>query len=152
MKPNQQGYIFTPVSAKVQAQSMDWLLDHAFSSPEWLHESKVARNIHHANFVEEIRGLQARHLNSLLSADRMARLMENEVNDVRYNALDMVRQLQRGLWSEAYKGTTIDIYRRNLQKAYLDRMNYAPERQTYPQPVWHPGNDQPVGYSFGGSG
>ncbi|RDV15926.1 DUF5117 domain-containing protein [Pontibacter diazotrophicus] len=124
LKPEQTGYIFTPVAAKTQTASMDWLLNNAFSSPEWLHQTNISRNIHHASYVESIRNLQERHLNNLLSADRMARLMENEVNNVGYNALDMVRQLQRGIWSEVYSGAKIDIYRRNLQKAYLDRMNY----------------------------
>lgn len=124
MKPSQQGYIFTAVPAKEQTTSLNWLLKNAFSSPEWLHQSKISRNIHHANYVESVRNLQERHLNSLLSPDRMARLMENEVNDVNYNALDMVRQLQRGIWSEVYSGSKVDIYRRNLQKAYLDRMDY----------------------------
>lgn len=124
LKPNQEGYIFTPVDAKTQTASLNWLLNNAFASPSWLHESKISRNIHHANYVDEIRSLQVRHLNSLLSPDRMARLMENEVNDVKYNALDMVGQLQKGIWNEEYKGTEIDIYRRNLQKAYLDRMNF----------------------------
>ncbi len=124
LKPNQQGYIFTPVDAKTQTASLNWLLTNAFASPDWLHESKISRNIHHANHVDEIRLLQVRHLNSLLSPDRLARLMENEVTSVKYNALDMVSQLQRGIWNEAYKGMEIDIYRRNLQKAYLDRMNY----------------------------
>lgn len=124
LKPSQKGYIYTPVSAKEQTASLDWLIKNAFSSPEWLHQAKISRNIHHANYVESIRNLQERHLNSLLSADRMARLMENEVSNVNYNALDMVRQLQRGIWSEVYSGGQIDIYRRNLQKAYLDRMDY----------------------------
>ncbi|AKD05210.1 zinc-dependent metalloprotease [Pontibacter korlensis] len=124
LKPSQQGFVYTPVSAKEQVASMDWLLSNAFSSPEWLHQSKISRNTHHANYAESIRSLQARHLNNLLSPDRMARLMENEVNGVKYNALNMVRQLQRGIWSEVYSGATVDIYRRNLQKAYLDRMAY----------------------------
>lgn len=124
LKPNQKGFVYTPVPAKMQAASVNWVLDNAFASPEWLHQSEISRNIHHANHVEGIRSLQVRHLNNLLSADRMARLMENEVNNVNYNALDMVSQLQRGIWSEVYNGKNIDIYRRNLQKAYLDRMDY----------------------------
>lgn len=124
LKPNQEGYIFTPVDAKTQSASVNWLLTNAFASPDWLHESKISRNVHHANFVDQIRSLQVRHLNSLLSPDRLARLMENVVAGVKYNALDMVSQLQRGIWNEEYKGTEIDIYRRNLQKAYLDRMNF----------------------------
>ncbi|MCC9136220.1 zinc-dependent metalloprotease [Pontibacter silvestris] len=124
LKPDQKGYIYTPVTAKEEAASLDWLLKNAFSSPEWLHQSEISRNIHHANHVESVRNLQVRHLDNLLSSARMARLMENEVNKVNYNALDMVKQLQRGIWSEIYSGAQIDIYRRNLQKAYLDRMDY----------------------------
>ncbi|WP_439881999.1 zinc-dependent metalloprotease [Pontibacter sp. MBLB2868] len=139
LKPNQKGFVYTPVPAKMQAASVNWVLDNAFASPEWLHQTEISRNIHHANHVEGIRSLQVRHLNSLLSADRMARLMENEVNNVNYNALDMVSQLQRGIWSEVYNGKNIDIYRRNLQKAYLDRMdsllNEAPKSSRFGTPV-----------------
>ncbi|MDX5421162.1 MAG: zinc-dependent metalloprotease [Hymenobacteraceae bacterium] len=124
LRPDQKGYVYTPVSADVQAASLNWLLSNAFSSPEWLHQSDISRNVHHASHVDGVRSLQVRHLNSLLSADRMSRLMENEVNQVNYNALNMVSQLQRGIWSEVYGGKNIDIYRRNLQKAYLDRMNF----------------------------
>ncbi|MFB9862291.1 zinc-dependent metalloprotease [Rufibacter immobilis] len=124
LKPSQPGYIYTAVSSKDQKASMDWLLTHAFTSPEWLHQAKISRNINPANQVESIRSLQVRHLDNLLSSARLARLMENDVNKVGYNVLDMVRQLQNGLWSEVYTGKPIDIYRRNLQKAYLERANY----------------------------
>lgn len=124
LKPNQAGFIYVPVAAETQKASVNWLLDNAFSSPDWLYEAKISRNIHHANYVDQIRSLQVRHLNSLLSPARLARLMENDVNDVKYNALAMVNQLQNGIWREVYKGSAIDIPRRNLQKAYLDRMNY----------------------------
>jgi len=124
LKPNQTGFIYVPVAAETQTASVNWLLDNAFSSPDWLYEAKISRNIHHANYVDEIRSLQVRHLNSLLSPERLARLMENDVMDVKYNALAMVNQLQNGIWREVYKGSALDISRRNLQKAYLDRMNY----------------------------
>lgn len=123
LMPDQKGYIFTPVSAKEQTASMDWLLKNAFTSPDWLHQAEISRNISATGYVESIRSLQERHLNTLLSPDKMSRLMENTITDVDYNALDMVKQLQRGIWSEIYAGGNVDIYRRNLQKAYLERMN-----------------------------
>jgi hypothetical protein len=139
LKPNQKGYIYTAVPAVEQKKSLNWLLENAFSSPEWLHQSEIARNIHHAGHVDNIRSLQVRHLNSLLSADRLTRLMENEVNGVNYNALDMVSDLQRGIWSEIYAGKKINIYRRNLQKAYLDRidflLNSEPKTSRFGTPV-----------------
>jgi hypothetical protein len=134
LKPNQKGYIYTPVSSKEQAASVNWMLTHAFSSPGWLHQTKISRNIDPANHVESIRRLQTNHLDNLLSPARLARLMENEAQKVNYTALDMVRQLQRGIWSEAYTGQPIGIYRRNLQKAYLDRANFLLNVNLAPQP------------------
>lgn len=124
LKPVQIGFVYTPVEKKVQEASVKWLLENAFSSPEWLHQADIARNIHHASHLESMRSLQVRHLNRLLSFDRLARLMENDINGVGYNALDMVKELQSGIWSELSGSREIDIYRRNLQKAYLDRMDY----------------------------
>lgn len=123
-KPGQQGAVFTPVTAKNQSASMDWLLENAFNTPTWLNQSKFINNIQHASHVDNMRSLQVRFLNALLSPDRLTRLMENEVRNVDYNANDMVGQLQKGIWSELASGSKIDIYRRNLQKAYIDRMGF----------------------------
>ncbi len=123
MKPEQKGFVFTPVSASEQRASMQWMLTNAFSSPQWLHDAEISRNIKPAGYVESIRSLQMRQLYSLLTADRLQRLMENTVSGVNYTALDMMQQLQKGLFSEVYEGKNIDIYRRNLQKAYLERLN-----------------------------
>jgi hypothetical protein len=120
--PDQKGNVFTPVPAKEQAASMDWLLNNAFANLNWLNQAKIIGNIHHANHVETIRTLQVRYINLLLSPERLARLMENEVKGVSYNANDMITQLQNGLFKELAGGSQVDIYRRNLQKAYIDRL------------------------------
>jgi Met-zincin/Domain of unknown function (DUF5117)/Domain of unknown function (DUF5118) len=124
IKPDQPGYFYTPVNADIQKRSMEWLLKNAFNSPTWLFQVKIIRNINPADHVERIRQFQVVHLNSLLSFERLSRLMENEVNGVGYSALDMIRQLQDGIWKELGRRSAIDIYRRNLQKAYLERMEY----------------------------
>ncbi len=151
-RPNQKGPVYTPVPAKEQMASMQWLLTHAFSSPDWLYQSKIAANIHHANHVEEVRSLQVRHLNALLSPDRMARLMENDVRNVAYNAADMMSQLQNGIWKELTTGSKIDIYRRNLQKAYIERLGQLmapPPAATGPAaaPASRPGGGTPFSLS-----
>ena len=128
-KPGQQGEVFTPLAAKKQSASVDWLLENAFNSPTWLNQTKFINNLQHASHVDNIRNLQVRYVNALLSPDRLTRLMENEVRNVDYNANDMVEQLQKGIWSELTTGSKIDIYRRNLQKAYIDRMGFLLENQ-----------------------
>jgi hypothetical protein len=140
LTPDQKGNIYTPVSAKEQKESLAWLLSNAFSSLDWLNESEIVQNIQHANHVDNIRSLQVRHLNALLSADRLTRLMENEIKDVDFNAAEMISQLQAGIWSELAGGSKINIYRRNLQKAYLDRMAFfLAEHPASPATILRPG-------------
>ena len=57
---------------------------------------------------------------------RMQRLLENEnINgSSAYGLYDMMKDLRSGLFSELRTGRKIDIYRRNLQRAYIDRMEF----------------------------
>ena len=52
--------------------------------------------------------------------------MENEeINGKEaYSLLDMMNDLRKGIWSEVYSGKRIDRYRRNLQRAYIERMEH----------------------------
>ena len=56
----------------------------------------------------------------------MARMLENEtINEKEaYGLYDMMKDLRSGLFSELRTGKKIDIYRRNLQRAYIERMEY----------------------------
>lgn len=67
-----------------------------------------------------------RTLNSLYSFDRMGRMLENEALNGRntYTILEMMADVRNGIWSELKGARSIDLYRRNLQKAYIDRLEY----------------------------
>ena len=76
--------------------------------------------------VERVRRLQARTLNNILDAGRMARMIENETTNgsKAYSLISMMSDLRKGVWSEIYNGSSIDTYRRNLQRAHLDRLDF----------------------------
>ena len=48
----------------------------------------------------------------------------------------MMNDLQNGLWSELAKGSKIDTYRRNLQRAYIDRLSYLMTDSQTPATGW----------------
>jgi hypothetical protein len=54
----------------------------------------------------------------------MERLVEQEAfaGDDAYSLLDMLDDVRAGIWSEAGNGIATDAYRRNLQRAYIQRM------------------------------
>ncbi|MEO6347484.1 MAG: zinc-dependent metalloprotease [Aquaticitalea sp.] len=132
-KPNQGGVIYTPAPKEEQKEAMSWLQTNAFASPTWLVDTNILRNTEHEGYAESIRSLQARHLNNILDFDILGRLIDgNVINNEYYSALEMLQDLRKGLWKELNSNTGVTVYRRNLQRAYLERMQYLMTEELKP--------------------
>jgi hypothetical protein len=124
-KPNQEGVVYTIVPKVQQQEAMKWLQMNAFNSPTWLVNLKTLKNTDYSGYTERFRKLQARHLYSVLSFDRLGRLMDAEIlGTSNYTALELLRDMRKGIWKEANTAKAVSIYRRNLQRAYIERMEY----------------------------
>lgn len=122
---DQEGAVYTHVDKEKQKRAMAFLQKHLFTTPDWMLDKEIFNKIEYDGSVERIRAYQVRTLNNLLDFGRMARLIENEnLNENAYGLLDMMTELRAGIFSELAQGKTIDVYRRNLQRAYVDRMQY----------------------------
>ncbi|KPM32340.1 Hypothetical protein I595_1992 [Croceitalea dokdonensis DOKDO 023] len=123
---DQEGAVYTHVSKEHQKNCLDFLQEQLFETPEWMLDEAIFERIQYSGSVERVRAMQERTLNTILSLGKMARMIENETingNDA-YKLVDMMRDLRRGIWSETRSGKAIDTYRRNLQKAHIDRLGY----------------------------
>ena len=123
---NQEGPVYTHVAKAKQKRAMAFLQEQLFDTPTWLIDDNIFNKIESAGNVERIREYQTRTLDNLLDFGRMARMIENETINGRnaYSLLNMMDDLRQGIWSELNTGKSIDLYRRNLQRAYIDRMAY----------------------------
>ena len=132
--PTQGGVAYKSVSKQKQQESLQWLHKNAFETPQWLLDKSMLQNIEYAGYTERLRRLQSRYLNSILSFDRLGRLIDHEALDaVNYSVLTMLQDLRKGIWSEASATKNVDVYRRNLQRAYVDRMAYLMTEEMNPQ-------------------
>ena len=123
---DQEGPVYTYVPKEHQENCVEFLHDQLFETPEWLINPDLFAKIEYSGAVERVRALQVRALNNLMSLGKMARLVEYEAmhGNEAYTLVDLMTDLRRGIWSELRAGRTIDTYRRNLQKAYVDRLEY----------------------------
>lgn len=122
-KPNQPGNVYEVVPKAKQIEAMNWLQTNAFASPTWIVNVNTLKNTNSAGYSEKFRSLQVRHLNNLLSISRIGRLMDNEILGAdTYKALDLLKDTRKGIWKEAVTPANVTIYRRNLQRGYIDRM------------------------------
>ena len=123
---DQEGAVYIPVAEKRQKESMKFLQDELFTTPEWMIDNSILNKIEHDGNVERIRSTQVRTLNNVLDFGRMGRMIENEAlnGNTAYSLSEMMDDLRKGIFSELDRGSKIDTYRRNLQRAYVDRLEY----------------------------
>lgn len=123
---DQEGAVYTHVDKVHQKNALAFVINQLFKTPTWMLDKDLFSKVQSSGAIENIRSLQVRTLNGVLSADRMARMIENETlnGNKAYNLVSMFSDLRKGVWSELYNGRSIDTYRRNLQKAHIERLNF----------------------------
>ena len=122
---DQAGLVYEPVPEAKQQAAMAFLQQHAFTRPGWLLDEDLLRRIEHAGALERVRQAQTSVLGLVLDPQRLARLIEAEAlgGDEAYTPTEMMDDLRRGLWSELREGEPIGVFRRNLQRGYLEQLH-----------------------------
>ncbi|MTI87320.1 MAG: zinc-dependent metalloprotease [Balneolaceae bacterium] len=122
----QEGAVYEPVEEEKQKRAVAFLNEHAFAAPTWAYNEDILSRINQSTVVETFRSAQARVLNSLTSPSRIARLIENEVRTggETYTIFEMMDDVRNGIFSELRAGENINVHRRYLQRAYIERMAY----------------------------
>ena len=138
---DQDGAVYTHVDKNHQRNALKFINKELFATPKWLLDKNIFDKTQYSGSGEKIRGLQARTLNKILKIGRMARMIENETlnGNKAYTLISMMSDLRRGIWAELYSKRSIDTYRRNLQRAHLDRLDYLlnkAKNQRGPNPNW----------------
>ncbi|WP_097054598.1 zinc-dependent metalloprotease [Salinimicrobium sediminis] len=119
---DQEGTVYTHVPREKQEAAIAFLNEHAFTTPHWLLNEELLGRIQASGSIENIQGLQGRSLDNLLDKERLERMFTNEqINGKEaYSPVEMMDDLRKGIFSELYKGTKADAYRRNIQRSYVD--------------------------------
>lgn len=119
----QAGPIYERTPAATQKEAMNFLSQQLFTTPKWLLNQAILDNIS-GNPLEVVSRLQAPTLNRLLSTSTMSKLIAAETTDgaSAYKISDLFSDLNGAILSELKSGSAIDVYRRNLQKAYVEKL------------------------------
>ena len=123
---DQPGEVYEPVPEDIQKKAVNFLIEEGFDTPEWIINADILSKIEPTGVTERIRNLQENLLENVLNTQRIARMLEAEAveNEEVYTFLELMDDMRKGVWQEVYGTSTTGPFRRNLQRAYLDRMNY----------------------------
>jgi hypothetical protein len=121
---------FRPLPESKQREAMRYLNQHAFRVPAPFLNTEILRRIEQEGVVARIRTAQAGVLNSLLAVTRLNRLVEYEAlagpGGDSYTVAEFLGDLRTGVWRELSQANPrIDVFRRNLQRAYIDAADHA---------------------------
>jgi hypothetical protein len=119
----QPGPIFEPVPMNRQLEALDFLSRNILHTPKWLLDSAILSRIGTPP-TQVISASQDMVLNSLLSSETLTKITEAEAMypDKAYRMIDYLSDLDDAMWTELKNNDVIDIYRRNLQRAYIDKL------------------------------
>lgn len=118
-----EGDKYEVVPSAIQNEAVAFLNEQLFKTPKWLLDQTILSKIRPENGVEAIKSIQDGTLASLLSGDRLVRLLEtSSQNKTNYSVDELMSDLKKGIFSEIRSNATIDIYRRNLQKSFISKL------------------------------
>ncbi|MGE5518286.1 MAG: zinc-dependent metalloprotease [Candidatus Dadabacteria bacterium] len=128
------GVIVEYVPKTTQKEAIQFLQDQLFKTPKWIVDNNIS-SYTGTNKLVTISSMQESILARLLSNSTLSKLFRFEAENANaYTATEMITDLRKGIWSELAARKPIDIYRRGLQKAFVDRLvnNLTPDNSPTP--------------------
>ena len=119
----QSGPVYELVSKAKQKEAVEFLQKQLFATPTWLIDQSVFDKTG-SNGLSVIGNVQDNMLNRLLSTRTLTKLVEGEAaqGTKAYGILEYLGDMKKGIWSELAANKAVDVYRRNLQKSYVNTL------------------------------
>lgn len=116
-------YEVTPKAT--QKEAINFLHTQLFETPTWMINKQILNRINNPGAADPVSAAQEATLASLVSSSRINRLQvsSERFGEKAYSALEMLTDLQSGIFSELRTKKATDNYRRSLQKSYVDKLN-----------------------------
>ena len=119
---DQEGSVYNHVPKNIQKKAIYFLNEHVFSSLDWLVDKNVLNKIENIGAQERIRVIQNYALNRVFDYSRLSRMIENKLinGNLSYSIQEMILDINKGIWGDLSNTNPIELYKRNLQKSYIN--------------------------------
>lgn len=117
-----EGNVYEVTPREMQKNAVAFLNAQVFQTPTWYLDQTILSKIRPETGVEAVKDLHKLCLGNLLAGDRAVRLMETGSKAGNYTYDEFLTDLRTGICTEFKTTKAIDIYRRNLQKVFIDKL------------------------------
>lgn len=121
--PSQPGPVFEAVPLERQREAMRFLNDYVFTTPTWLLDTAVLARVGESP-TQVVAKSQELALAHLLSPSTLSKIVSSRAmyGDKAYSLIEYFDDIDKMMWTELKANKPVDIYRRNLQRSYIDRL------------------------------
>ncbi|WP_316812910.1 zinc-dependent metalloprotease [Pedobacter heparinus] len=119
----EKGAVIAYVPKATQKRAMAYLDQYLFTTPTWLFNWEIL-NRTEIDPVKYVSAMQGGVLNRLLSPVTLGNLTKAQEKDglKAYTAVELLADVKQIVWTELKSGKSVDVYRRNLQKNYVNSL------------------------------
>ena len=119
------GDVYEPAPKARQREAVAFLNAQLFETPRWLLDNDILNKISSPSAGDPVGSVQTGVLGSLLSSSRLNILLQstNRYGAAKaYTVDELLDDTRKGVWKELTTHKAIDVYRRNLQKTYVESL------------------------------
>jgi hypothetical protein len=120
---SQPGPVYQMVPLNVQHEALDFIKENVFTTPVWLVDTMILARVGDSP-TQTIGRSHERVLDYLLSTNTVSKLAVNEAmyGTKAWRLIDYFNDIDHAIWQELRDETAIDLYRRNLQRQYIESL------------------------------
>ena len=121
----QAGDVYEPTPKAIQKEALQFICNQLLATPTWLLDKNILNKTNYPINNERVQSMQISMISSLLSSSRLYRVVLSNArfgNSNTYSLEEMMDDLKKNVWSELAAKKTVDVYRRNIQKQYVESL------------------------------
>lgn len=118
------GDVYEATPKAIQKDALAFVNAQLLQTPTWLLDKNILNKISFPQTNDRVQTLQTNMIASLLNNNRLYRLVLSTARfgANTYSLEEMMEDLKKGIWSELITKKPVDIYRRNVQKQYIESL------------------------------
>ena len=120
---SQSRAVYEMVPRQVQLEALEFIKEHVFTTPNWLLDTMILARVGDSP-TQTIGRSQDRVLNYLFNTNTISKLAVYEAmyGEKAFTLIDYFNEIDRAMWKELREEEPIDVYRRNLQRSYVETL------------------------------
>lgn len=120
----QPGDVYEPTPKATQKEALVFVCNQLLQTPTWLMDKNILNKVSFPQANDRVQTMQTGMVSSMLNSGRLYRLVlsEQRYGAGVYTLAEMMDDFKKQIWAELAAKKATDVFRRNIQKQYVESL------------------------------